>query len=54
MTALKQNSQKFYTLYLAEHCNKCINMNQHVYVSGGIDEKAVKVSNDVVYIIEQL
>ena len=48
---------KFYTLYLAEHCNKCIKRNQpnqHVYVSGGIDEKALNVSNDVVHIIEQL
>ena len=54
MTASKQNSQKFYTLYLAEHCNKCINRNQYVYVSGGIDEKALNVPNDVVHIIEQL
>ena len=52
--SFKAKLTKFYTLYIAEHCNTCINMNQHVYVSGGIDEKALKVSNDVVHIIEQL
>ena len=45
---------KFYTLYLAEHCNKRINRNQLVYVSGEIDEKALNVSNAVLHIIEQL
>ena len=45
---------KFYTLYLAGRCHKCINRIQHVYVSGGIDEKALNLSNDVVHIIEQL
>ena len=45
---------QFYTLYLVEHCNKRTNRNQHVYVSGGIDKKALDVSNDVVHIIELL
>ena len=50
--SFKAELTKFHTLYLAEHCNKCINRNQ--YVSGGVDEKALNVSNDVVHIIEQL
>ena len=52
--SFKGELTKFYTLYLAKHCYECICRTQHVYVSGGINEKALKVSNDVVHIIEQL
>ena len=37
--SLKAGLTKLHTLYLAEHCNKCINRNQYVYVSGGIYER---------------
>ena len=52
--SFKPELTKFYTLYLADHCNKCINRSQHVYVSGGIDVKALNLSNGVVHIIELL
>ena len=37
--SFKAELTKLHNLYLAEHCNKCINRNQHVYVSGGFDER---------------
>ena len=52
--SFKGELTKFYTLYLAEHWNKCIGRTKHVYMSGGIDEKTLKVSSNVVPITEQL
>ena len=43
--SFKGEHTKFYTLYLAEHWKECIGRTKHVYMSGGIVEKAMKVSS---------
>ena len=53
-SSFKAELTKFYTVYLAEHYHKYITRTQHIYVSGGLGEKALKVSSDVVHVIEQL
>ena len=53
-SSLKAELTKVYTVYLGQHYHKYITMTQHKYVIGGLGEKALKVSSDVVHVMEQL
>ena len=50
----KRELTNLYTKHLTENCHELLSDSQHVYVSGGFDDKALKVSSDLVEFVEQL
>ena len=50
----KRELTNLYTKHLTENCHELMSDLQHVYVSAGFDDKALKVSSDLVEFVEQL
>ena len=50
----KRELTHLYTKHLTENCHELLSDSQHVYVSGGFDDKALKVSSDLVEFVEKL
>ena len=50
----KRRLTNLYTQYLTEHCHEMLSHTQHVYVSGGLQAKALEVSFEVIEFVKQL
>ena len=50
----KRELTNLYTKHLTETCHELMSDSQHVYMSAGFDDKALKVSSDLVEFVEQL
>ena len=50
----KRELTNLYTKHLTENCHELMSDSQHVYVSAGFDDKALKMYSDLVEFVEQI